>query len=80
VRQRCDGPFRIINGLFKTADLHGHFRIEIRSAFCHRKTTKPKEPEAKQGDYLVGTDENVLVLNRTYANRSNAEPDHQWAV
>jgi len=38
-----------------------------------RKTTKPKEPEAKQGDYLVGTDENVLVLNRTYANRANAE-------
>ncbi|EOY9165789.1 contractile injection system protein, VgrG/Pvc8 family, partial [Klebsiella quasipneumoniae] len=38
-----------------------------------RRTTKPKEPEAKQGDYLVGTDENVLVLNRTYANRSNAE-------
>ncbi|CAM7432504.1 hypothetical protein ESCOMMO078M1_06925 [Escherichia coli] len=29
--------------------------------------------ETKQGDYLVGTDENVLVLNRTYANRSNAE-------
>lgn len=29
--------------------------------------------EAKQGDYLVGTDENVLVLNRTYANRGNAE-------
>ncbi|HAV9898702.1 TPA: capsid protein [Escherichia coli] len=29
--------------------------------------------QAKQGDYLVGTDENVLVLNRTYANRSNAE-------
>ncbi|CAM6413179.1 Phage protein D [Leclercia adecarboxylata] len=38
-----------------------------------RKTTKPKEPEDKQGDYLVGTDENVLVLNRTYANRANAE-------
>jgi len=38
-----------------------------------KKTTTPKEPEAKQGDYLVGTDENVLVLNRTYANRSNAE-------
>ncbi|QFH51081.1 phage late control D family protein [Leclercia adecarboxylata] len=38
-----------------------------------RKTTKPKEPEAKSGDYLVGTDENVLVLNRTYANRANAE-------
>ncbi|EAA7256611.1 hypothetical protein LO05_000523 [Salmonella enterica subsp. enterica] len=26
-----------------------------------------------QNGYLVGTDENVLVLNRTYANRSNAE-------
>lgn len=39
-----------------------------------RRTAKQKkEPEAKQGDYLVGTDENVLVLNRTYANRSNAE-------
>ncbi|MDI0779387.1 phage late control D family protein [Escherichia coli] len=38
-----------------------------------KKTTTPNEQEAKQGDYLVGTDENVLVLNRTYANRSNAE-------
>lgn len=38
-----------------------------------RRATAPKEQEAKQGDYLVGTDENVLVLNRTYANRSNAE-------
>lgn len=39
-----------------------------------RKTTaKKKEPEAKQGDYLIGTDENVLVLSRTYANRANAE-------
>jgi phage protein D len=47
---------------------------EITQVKCRRKkTTTPKEPEAKQGDYLVGTDENVLVLNRTYANRSNAE-------
>lgn len=40
-----------------------------------RKTNveKKKEPEAKQGDYLIGTDENVLVLSRTYANRGNAE-------
>ncbi|MDX6042979.1 phage late control D family protein [Scandinavium lactucae] len=38
-----------------------------------KKSTATKEPEAKQGDYLVGTDENVLVLNRTYANRANAE-------
>jgi len=38
-----------------------------------RKTTNAKEPEAKQGDYMIGTDENVLVLSRTYANRANAE-------
>lgn len=38
-----------------------------------KKVAAPKAPEAKQGDYLVGTDENVLILNRTYANRSNAE-------
>lgn len=38
-----------------------------------KSTAKKKEPEAKQGDYLIGTDENVLVLSRTYANRSNAE-------
>lgn len=38
-----------------------------------RKTTTTKQPEEKEGDYLVGTDDNVLVLNRTYANRSNAE-------
>ncbi|WP_307746050.1 phage late control D family protein [uncultured Pantoea sp.] len=42
-----------------------------------RKRRKPaaqkKEPEAKQGDYLIGTDENVLVLSRTYASRANAE-------
>ncbi|ELY4527478.1 phage late control D family protein [Cronobacter sakazakii] len=38
-----------------------------------KSTVKKKEPEAKQGDYLIGTDENVLVLSRTYANRSNAE-------
>lgn len=38
-----------------------------------KKTANPKELEAKQGGYLVGTDENVLVLNRTYANRANAE-------
>lgn len=38
-----------------------------------KKPAAAKEPEAKQGEYLVGTDENVLVLSRTYANRSNAE-------
>lgn len=38
-----------------------------------KNTAATKAPEAKQGDYLVGTDENVLVLSRTYANKSNAE-------
>ncbi|MCS2166532.1 phage late control D family protein [Scandinavium manionii] len=46
---------------------------ETTSVKRRKKTTATKEPEAKQGDYLVGTDDNVLVLNRTYANRANAE-------
>ncbi|XEG79251.1 phage late control D family protein [Edwardsiella tarda] len=31
-----------------------------------------KRQETKQGGYLAGTDENVLIINHTYANRSNA--------
>ena len=47
---------------------------EITKVKRRRKSTaRKKEPEAKQGDYLIGTDENVLVLSRTYASRSNAE-------
>lgn len=46
---------------------------EITQVKRRRKTTTTKQPEEKEGDYLVGTDDNVLVLNRTYANRSNAE-------
>lgn len=46
---------------------------ENTSVKSRKTTTTPKEPEAKQGDYLGGTDENVLVLNRNYANRANAE-------
>ncbi len=38
-----------------------------------RRTSKPKEPEAKQGEYLMGTEGNVLVLGHTYANKGNAE-------
>lgn len=51
-----------------------------------KETTKVSRPstkkkEAGQGDYLIGTDENVLVLSRTYANRANAEraARAQWA-
>lgn len=35
--------------------------------------TKPKEPEEKQGEYLIGTDENVLILRTTYASKNNAQ-------
>ncbi|MGI3086009.1 phage late control D family protein [Yersinia pseudotuberculosis] len=41
-----------------------------------RKATtaaKPKEPEEKQGEYLIGTDENVLILRTTYASKNNAQ-------
>lgn len=66
------------NGI--VVDAHQHTGVlkpaknESTTVKRKRRTKKQKkEPEAKQGDYLVGTDENVLVLNRTYANRSNAE-------
>lgn len=36
-------------------------------------TAKPKEPEEKQGEYLIGTDENVLTLRTTYASKNNAQ-------
>lgn len=41
-----------------------------------RKKTAAKpaaKPEEKQGEYLVGSDENVLVLRHTYASKYNAE-------
>lgn len=47
--------------------------VKVKRRRRKSRATKKKEPEAKQGDYLIGTDENVLVLSRTYANRSNAE-------
>ncbi|WP_286133321.1 phage late control D family protein [Tatumella sp. OPLPL6] len=37
-----------------------------------RKATIKKNTDSKQGDYLVGTDDNVLVLSHTYASRDNA--------
>ncbi|EKN3439378.1 TPA: phage late control D family protein [Yersinia enterocolitica] len=36
-------------------------------------TAKPKQPEEKQGEYLIGTDENVLTLRTTYASKNNAQ-------
>ncbi|MGE4779324.1 phage late control D family protein [Yersinia enterocolitica] len=36
-------------------------------------TAKPKQPEEKQGEYLIGTDENVLTLRTTYASKHNAQ-------
>ncbi|WP_397443581.1 phage late control D family protein [Photorhabdus antumapuensis] len=38
-----------------------------------RNKTKSKKKEEKQGDYLVGSEGNVLVLKHTYANKDNAE-------
>ncbi|MBK4124480.1 phage late control D family protein [Enterobacter roggenkampii] len=49
---------------------------EVVKVRRRRRKTKPKPtkaPDPKQGEYLVGTDENVLVLTRTYANKGNAE-------
>ncbi|WP_255296180.1 phage late control D family protein [Xenorhabdus cabanillasii] len=38
-----------------------------------RKPASQPKPEAKQGDYLVGSEGNVLVMKHTYANKANAE-------
>lgn len=55
-------------------------RYQSRHLNSHRRHSSRSGTPARnlhQGHYsaryLVGTDENVLVLNRTYANRSNAE-------
>lgn len=46
---------------------------EIIKVKCCWKMIKLKELEVKQGDYLIGMDENVLVLNWIYVNCSNVE-------
>ncbi|WP_323858207.1 phage late control D family protein [Xenorhabdus doucetiae] len=38
-----------------------------------RRKTTPKKKEEKQGEYLAGSEGNVLVLKHTYAYKSNAE-------
>ncbi|MBD2793467.1 phage late control D family protein [Xenorhabdus sp. 42] len=38
-----------------------------------RRKNNPKQKEEKQGEYLVGSEGNVLVLKHTYAYKSNAE-------
>lgn len=43
-----------------------------KTTSAKRKATIKKNTNSKQGDYLIGTDDNVLVLSRTYASRDNA--------
>lgn len=37
------------------------------------RSAKPKQPEEKQGEYLIGTDENVMTLRTTCASKHNAQ-------
>lgn len=48
-------------------------QVAVKRKRKTKSKAKPKEPEAKQGDYLMGTEGNVLVLGHTYANKGNAE-------
>lgn len=48
-------------------------QVAVKRKRKAKSKAKPKEPEAKQGDYLMGTEGNVLVLGHTYANKGNAE-------
>lgn len=57
---------------------------EVVKVHRKRKKTTPKTtkaPEQKQGDYLVGTDENVLVISKQYSSRYYAErrAKTEWA-
>lgn len=52
---------------FVIANSDAYTRV-IASWLHPREPAKKKEPEAKQSNYLIGTDENVLVLSRTYAS------------
>ncbi|WP_336855496.1 phage late control D family protein [Pseudescherichia vulneris] len=48
--------------------------VKVKRRRRRKAAAKPtKAPEPKQGEYLIGTDENVKVLSRTYANKANAE-------
>lgn len=48
-------------------------QVAVKRKRKTKSKAKPKQPEAKQGDYLMGTEGNVLVLGHTYANKGNAE-------
>ncbi|WP_050291154.1 phage late control D family protein, partial [Yersinia pseudotuberculosis] len=49
--------------------------VKVKRKRKRKATTaaKPKELEEKQGEYLIGTDENVLILRTTYASKNNAQ-------
>lgn len=48
--------------------------VKVKRRRRRKAAARPtKTPEPKQGEYLIGTDENVKVLSRTYANKANAE-------
>lgn len=56
---------------------------EVTVTRKRRKSTKPKTtkaPSPKEGDYLVGTDENVMVINRNYQTQAEAQrwAKHYW--
>jgi phage protein D len=51
-------------------------KVKRRRRRRRASTKKKKEPDPKQGEYLLGTDENVLVLSRTYLTKKLAE---RWA-
>lgn len=47
--------------------------VKVKRKRKAANTARPKEPEEKQGEYLTGTDENVLTLRTTYASKHNAQ-------
>lgn len=47
--------------------------VKVKRKRKTKSSAKPKKPEEKQGEYLIGTDENVLTLRTTYASKNNAQ-------
>lgn len=49
-----------------------HLRALEHPAAKKKKTTAAKTPEAKEGDYLAGTEDNVFALTTVYATKAAA--------
>jgi capsid portal protein len=73
MRQRGDGPFRIINRLLKAADLHWHFGIDnFRNLFIYSPNGK------KDGIQIIPLSE--VAAKDEFLNNKNVSRDDMMAA